>query len=147
LNHLLAYIVFLPCIFVFPILGYILACIFYDFFSHCVFGLIHVFVVFCAHDTWCMFNVWSCFFVSNHHHYMCYHCQCSLHHICANQVNNDDVHQGSKSFLVVRISTHCLVWWKKRWETSLWTCAPLSKTIVATISRIIHSHLISYPLA
>ncbi len=38
-----------------------------------------------------------------------------------------------KPSLVIRIST-CQVWWKKRWETSLWTCAPLSKAIVVTIS-------------
>jgi hypothetical protein len=40
--------------------------------------------------------------------------------------------QNSK--LVIRIFTHCKVWWGKRWETSFWTCAPLSKTIIATIS-------------
>jgi S-methylmethionine-dependent homocysteine/selenocysteine methylase len=28
---------------------------------------------------------------------MCCHYQCSLHHIYANQVNNDDVHQGSEN--------------------------------------------------
>jgi hypothetical protein len=25
---------------------------------------------------------------------MCYHCECLLHHICANHVNNNNVHQG-----------------------------------------------------
>jgi len=25
---------------------------------------------------------------------MCYHCQCSLHHICVSQVNNDNIHQS-----------------------------------------------------
>jgi hypothetical protein len=35
-----------------------------------------------------------------------------------------------KSSLVIRISIRRWVWWKKRWEISLWTCAPLSKTIM-----------------
>jgi hypothetical protein len=46
--------------------------------------------------TWGLFNVWLCFFLNNHHCYMCYRCQCSLHHICVSQVSNDDVHQSSK---------------------------------------------------
>jgi hypothetical protein len=45
---------------------------------------------------WCSLNVWSCFFLNSHHCYMCYHHQHSLHHNCANWVNNDDVHQGSE---------------------------------------------------
>jgi hypothetical protein len=45
---------------------------------------------------WCLFSVWLCLFLNNHHHYMCYYYRCSLHHICASQVNNDDVYQGSK---------------------------------------------------
>jgi hypothetical protein len=28
---------------------------------------------------------------------MCYHHQRSLHHICANWVSNDDIHQGSEA--------------------------------------------------
>jgi hypothetical protein len=42
----------------------------------------------------CSFNIWSCLFLNNHHHCMCYHHWCSLHHIFANQISNDDVHQG-----------------------------------------------------
>jgi len=45
---------------------------------------------------WCLFNIWSCLFMSSHHHYMCCHYQCSLHHICASWVNNDDIHWGLK---------------------------------------------------
>jgi hypothetical protein len=41
-------------------------------------------------------SVGSCIFLNNHHHCMCYCCQCSLHHICANQVTNDNIHQGSE---------------------------------------------------
>jgi hypothetical protein len=40
-----------------------------------------------------------------------------------------------KSFLIIRISTRCQMWWGKRWETSLWTCDSLSKIIVVTISQ------------
>jgi hypothetical protein len=41
---------------------------------------------------WCSLNIWLCLFLSSRHHYMCYHRQCPLHHICASRVNNDDVH-------------------------------------------------------
>jgi len=44
---------------------------------------------------WCLFDVWLCFFLSSNHHYMCYCCWCSLHHICANQISNDNVHQST----------------------------------------------------
>jgi hypothetical protein len=40
-----------------------------------------------------------------------------------------------KPSLVIKISIFRQVWQRKRWETSLRTCVPLSKTIVATISR------------
>jgi len=43
---------------------------------------------------WCSFGIRLCLFVSNHPCCMCYHHQCSLHHICANQVNNENVHQN-----------------------------------------------------
>jgi len=51
-----------------------------------------------------------------------------------------------KSPLVIRISTHHRVWWRKRWEASFWTCAPLFKTIVAIIFQsvswvVVHSLL------
>jgi len=46
---------------------------------------------------WCLFNIWSCILLSNHHHYMCCHCWYSLHHIYASWVNNDDVHQGPET--------------------------------------------------
>ncbi len=36
--------------------------------------------------------VYNC--VNNHHHCICYYHQCSLHHICASQINHDDVHKG-----------------------------------------------------
>jgi len=42
---------------------------------------------------WCLISIWSCFLLNNHHHYMCCCRWCSLHHICENWVNNDDVHQ------------------------------------------------------
>ncbi len=31
--------------------------------------------------------------LNDHHYYMCYHHRCSLHHIYASWVNNDNVHQ------------------------------------------------------
>jgi len=43
---------------------------------------------------WCLINIWSCFLLNIHHHYMCCCRRCSLHHICANWVNNDNVHQA-----------------------------------------------------
>jgi hypothetical protein len=46
--------------------------------------------------TWCSLNIWLCFLLSSHHSCMFYCRQCSLHHICTNQINNDDVHQGPK---------------------------------------------------
>jgi len=48
--------------------------------------------------TQCLFIIWLCLLLSNHHHCMCCHCQCLLHHICASRVNNDDVQQGLKTF-------------------------------------------------
>jgi hypothetical protein len=39
-----------------------------------------------------------------------------------------------KPFLVIRISIHCRMWWGNRWETFVWTCVPLSRTIVIIIS-------------
>jgi hypothetical protein len=47
--------------------------------------------------TWCLLNIWSCFLLSSHHCYMCCHYQCLLHHIYANQINNDDICQGLKT--------------------------------------------------
>jgi len=41
-----------------------------------------------------LISIWSCLFLSSHHHYMCCCRWCSLHHICVNWVNNDDVHQA-----------------------------------------------------
>jgi hypothetical protein len=45
---------------------------------------------------WCLLSVWSCLFLNNHHCYMCYCHRCSIHHIYANWVSNDDVHQSLK---------------------------------------------------
>jgi len=44
----------------------------------------------------CLFNVWLCLLLSIHHHCMCCHRQCLLHHICVSQVNNDDIRQRSE---------------------------------------------------
>jgi len=46
---------------------------------------------------WCSFSVGSCLFLSSHHHYMCCCCWCVLHHICVNQINNENVHQNAKA--------------------------------------------------
>jgi len=40
-----------------------------------------------------------------------------------------------KSFLMVKISIYCWVWWKKRWETSFSAYVPLSKTVVVIIFK------------
>jgi len=45
---------------------------------------------------WCSFNIWPCILLSNHHHCMCCCCQCSLHHICTSQINNDEIHQHAQ---------------------------------------------------
>jgi hypothetical protein len=47
--------------------------------------------------TWCLFNIWLRLLLSSRHHYMCCHCQCSLHHIYANRVNNDNIYQSLKT--------------------------------------------------
>jgi hypothetical protein len=44
----------------------------------------------------CSLIIWSCFLLNNHHHCMCCRHRCLLNHICANYVNNDNVHQSSK---------------------------------------------------
>ncbi len=44
--------------------------------------------------TWYSFSVWLCLFLNSHHCCMYYCYQCSLHHISASQVNNDNVHQS-----------------------------------------------------
>ncbi len=40
-----------------------------------------------------------------------------------------------KPSLVIKIFIQCLVWEGNRWETSFWTCVPLFKAIVATLSQ------------
>jgi hypothetical protein len=40
-----------------------------------------------------------------------------------------------KPYLMAKISIHHWVWWRKRWKTFLWTCAPLSKAIIAMVSQ------------
>jgi hypothetical protein len=40
-----------------------------------------------------------------------------------------------KSFFMIRISICCWVQQRKMWETSLWICSLLSKTIVTIISQ------------
>jgi hypothetical protein len=83
--------------------------------------------------------------LSSHHHCMCRHHWCLLQHIYENQVNNDNVHQGPRKLsLMIWISTCHRVWWRKRWETSFWTCVPLSKVTITTIPQnvswvVIHS--------
>jgi hypothetical protein len=42
------------------------------------------------------FGIRSSLFLSSHCHYMCYHHSCSVHHIYANWVENDNVHQSTK---------------------------------------------------
>ncbi len=85
--------------------------------------------------TWCLFGIRSCFLLSNHCRCTCYHCWCLLHSIYANQINNDNVHKIQKLSLEIKIFICHQVWRGKRWEISLQTCAPFSKTIVAIIFR------------
>jgi hypothetical protein len=42
-----------------------------------------------------------------------------------------------KPSLMIKISIIYWVWWGKRWETSLYTCAPLSKIIIVMVSQIV----------
>jgi hypothetical protein len=44
--------------------------------------------------TWRSFNVWSCLFFNNHWSCMCCCHQCSLHHIYANWINTNNIHQS-----------------------------------------------------
>ncbi len=46
---------------------------------------------------WCSFSIGFCLFLNNHRCYMCCHRRCSLHHICVSRINNDNVHQSSKT--------------------------------------------------
>jgi hypothetical protein len=46
---------------------------------------------------WCSFIIGSCFLLSNHHRYMWCRCWYLLHHICANWVSNNNVHQNLKT--------------------------------------------------
>ncbi len=46
---------------------------------------------------WCSFDIRLCLFLTSHCRYMCYCRQCSLHHICVNWVNNDNVHQSMET--------------------------------------------------
>jgi hypothetical protein len=54
-----------------------------------------------------------------------------------------------KPFLVIKISIHHQMWWRKRWNSSLWTCGSLCKVMVvivfqsvslATIRSLLHRH-------
>jgi hypothetical protein len=45
---------------------------------------------------WCLLNVRLCLLLNNHHHCMCCYRWCSLHHIYASRVTNDNVHQSPK---------------------------------------------------
>lgn len=68
--------------------------------------------------SWCSFNVQSCFFLSNHRRFICYCHWCSLHHIGASWVSNDNVHQSTKAIsnnIGLSDDTHILddqfAWW------------------------------------
>jgi hypothetical protein len=43
---------------------------------------------------WCSFGIGSCLFLSNHNRCMCCHHRCSMHHICASWISNNNVHQS-----------------------------------------------------
>jgi hypothetical protein len=46
---------------------------------------------------WCSFDVGSYFLLNSHHYYMCYSHWCSLHHIYANRISNDKVHESTET--------------------------------------------------
>jgi hypothetical protein len=83
----------------------------------------------------CTLNICLCFFLSNHHCCTCCRRQCSLYHIYRNQVNNDDIHQGLESISDDKDIHLSLGVAKERWETSFWTCVPLSKRINLIVSQ------------
>jgi hypothetical protein len=43
---------------------------------------------------WCLVNIRSCFFLSNHCRYMCCCHWCLLHHIYVSRFSNDKIHQS-----------------------------------------------------
>ncbi len=73
------------------------------------------------------------FFFSSHCRCMCCCHQCSLHHLCANWVNNDNIHQSSKIISSVK-DIHSLLGVAREKVGDLHlTCASFSKTIVTII--------------
>jgi len=94
----------------------------------------------------CLFNIWLCLLLSNHHSCMCYHRQCLLHYICPSRVNNDNIYQRPKMSLVISICICCWVCQGKMWETSFWTCVPLSKTITAIVFQSVSWVIMRSPL-
>jgi hypothetical protein len=74
------------------------------------------------------FCVGLCVLLNDNYCYMHCHRQSTLYQICMSWIDNDNIHQGLKTSLVMIISIRLYVWQGKRWGTSFCTWAPLSDT-------------------
>jgi len=84
--------------------------------------------------SWQLLYIGSCLVLNGNCFYIHYSRWNTLHQICTNQINNDNIHRGSK-IVFGDDNIHPFPYMtKKRWEASHYTWAPLSNTIVATIS-------------
>jgi hypothetical protein len=85
--------------------------------------------------SWCALCIWACLFLNDNCCYMCCCELCTLYCIQASWINYDNIRQGQKPSLVIKILIHCWVWCGKRWKTFVYMCVPLSKTIVVIVSQ------------
>ncbi len=84
---------------------------------------------------WCPLNIWLCLLLSSHHCCVCCCRWCSLHHICASWINNDNVHQHPEIIFGDKdIHSSLGVAREKVRDLPLNMCAPLSTTIITIIS-------------
>ncbi len=93
------------------------------------------------------FCVGLCLLLNDNYCYMLCHRQSMLYQICMSWIDNDNIHQGFQTSLVMIISICLCVWQGKRWATSFCTWSPLSDTTIATTFEnvswvaMLHSHI------
>jgi len=83
---------------------------------------------------WCSFGVGLCFFLNNDYHacVVIINAPCTIF-VWVGSIMTMYI-KVWKSSLVIKMFTRHRVRWKKRWETSFWTCVLLSKAITTTVS-------------
>ncbi len=97
--------------------------------------------------SWPSLYVGLCLVLNDNYCCMHYHCRSMLHQICMSHISNDNVCQGSKTvFSDDNIhSSSCVV--GERWETFLYTWAPLFNAITAMVFQNVSwvtMHLLSH---